>query len=230
MNDMTRPDAVDPPYLYPGYRSTALRAPKQPLVKLPAGALDIPFATVGKAFVKDGDNDLTVHGKAGAPLGERMILAGRLLDDTGRPIRRSLVEIWQANASGRYHHAGDQHDAPLDPNFAGLGRTLTDDEGRYRFMTIKPGSYPWPNHANAWRPQHIHFSLLGNAPVQRLVTQMYFPGDPLLALDPIYQSIPEQARERLICRLDLDVGMENYALGYQFDIVLAGAKSTPLGI
>ena len=230
MNDMTRPDATDPPYLYPGYRSTMLRAPKQPLVQLPAGALDIPFATVGAAFVKQGDNDLTVHGKGGAPLGERMILTGRLLDEDGRPIRRSLVEIWQANASGRYHHVGDQHDAPLDPNFHGLGRTMTDDEGRYRFMTIKPGSYPWPNHANAWRPQHIHFSLLGNAPVQRLVTQMYFPGDPLLALDPIYQSIPEGARERLVCRLDLGVGVENYALGYQFDVVLAGAKSTPLGI
>jgi protocatechuate 3,4-dioxygenase, beta subunit len=230
MNDMTRPDATDPPYLYPGYRSTALRAPKQPLLHLPAGTLDVPFATVGAAFVKEGDNDLTVHGKAGAPLGERMILTGRLLDESGRPIRNSLVEIWQANASGRYHHVGDQHDAPLDPNFGGLGRTMTDDEGRYRFMTVKPGSYPWPNHANAWRPQHIHFSLLGNAPVQRLVTQMYFPGDPLLALDPIYQSIPGGARERLVCRLDLDVGVENYALGYQFDIVLAGAKSTPLGI
>lgn len=230
MNDMTRPDATDPPYAFAGYRSTGLRAPKQPLVQLPAGTLDVPFAAVGAAFVKEGDNDLTVHGKAGAPLGERMIITGRLLDESGRPIRRSLVEIWQANASGRYHHAGDQHDAPLDPSFHGLGRTMTDDEGRYRFMTVKPGSYPWPNHANAWRPQHIHFSLLGNAPVQRLVTQMYFPGDPLLALDPIYQSIPESARERLVCRLDLDVGVENYALGYRFDIVLAGAKSTPLGI
>ena len=230
MNDMTRPDAIDPPYAFEGYRSTALRAPKQPLVQLPAGTLDVPFAAVGAAFVKEGDNDLTVHGRGSAPLGERMILTGRLLDESGRPIRRSLVEIWQANASGRYHHVGDQHDAPLDPNFHGLGRTMTDDEGRYRFMTIKPGSYPWPNHANAWRPQHIHFSLLGNAPVQRLVTQMYFPGDPLLVLDPIYRSIPEAARERLICRLDLDAGVENYALGYQFDIVLAGAKSTPLGI
>jgi len=230
MNDMTRPGEVDPPYLYEGYRSTKLRAPSQPLVQVPAGTLDVPFARVGATFVKEGDNDLTVHGKAGTPLGERMVLTGRLLDESGRAIRNSLVEIWQANASGRYHHVGDQHDAPLDPNFHGLGRTMTDDEGRYRFMTVKPGSYPWPNHANAWRPQHIHFSLLGNAPVQRLVTQMYFPGDPLLALDPIYQSIPERARERLLCRLDLDVGIENYALGYQFDIVLAGAKSTPLGI
>ena len=226
---MTRLDDTDPPYLYPGYRSTALRAPKQPLVPMPAGTLDIPFARVDAAFVKTGDNDLTVHGKS-APLGERMILTGRLLDEDGRPIRRSLVEIWQANASGRYHHAGDTHDAPLDPNFIGNGKAMTDDEGRYRFITIKPGSYPWPNHPNAWRPQHIHFSLLGNAPIQRLVTQMYFPGDPLLALDPIYQSIPEAARNRLLSRLDLDVGIENYALGYQFDIVLAGARSTPVGI
>ena len=229
MNDPTRQDDTDPPLLYPAYRSTGLRAPKQPPVALPAGALDVPYARVDPAFVKDGDNDLTVHGRS-APLGERMILAGRIVDEDGRPVRHSLVEIWQANASGRYHHEGDQHDAPLDPNFHGNGRTFTDGEGRYRFMTIKPGSYPWPNHRNAWRPQHIHFSLLGNAPIQRLVTQMYFPGDPLLALDPIYLSIPEGARDRLLSRLDLDVGVENYALGYQFDIVLRGSKATPLGI
>ena len=229
MNEATTPDDTDPPLLYPGYRSTGLRAPKQRPVALPPGSLDVPYARVDPAFVKDGDNDLTIHGKS-APLGERMILVGRVVDEDGRPVRRSLVEIWQANASGRYHHEGDQHDAPLDPNFVGRGRTFTDDEGRYRFMTIKPGSYPWPNHRNAWRPQHIHFSLLGNAPVQRLVTQMYFPGDPLLPLDPIYLSIPEGARDRLMSRLDLDVGRENYALGYQFDIVLRGSKATPLGI
>ena len=229
MNDMTRPDC-DPPYLYPDYRSTRLRSPKEPLVALP-GAYDVPGALVSPAFVKSGDNDLTIHGaQGGAPIGERMFLSGRLLDESGRPIRNSLVEIWQANAAGRYHHPGDTHDAPLDPNFVGRGRTFTDDEGRYRFVTIKPGSYPWPNHANAWRPQHIHFSLLGNAPLQRLVTQMYFPGDPLLALDPIYNCVPEEARTRMICRLSLDTGRENYALGYEFDIVLAGAKSTPLGI
>ena len=228
MNDMARPDEIDPPYLYPDYKSTRLRSPKEPLVALPDSYRN-PGAVVGAVFVKDGDNDLTIHGKT-PPLGERMILTGRVVDEAGRPVRHSLVEVWQANASGRYHHVGDQHDAPLDPNFAGLGRTLTDGDGRYRFKTVKPGSYPWPNHANAWRPQHIHFSLLGNAPVQRLVTQMYFPGDPLLMLDPIYRSIPEKARERLLCRLDLDVGVENYALGYQFDIVLAGTGATPLGI
>jgi protocatechuate 3,4-dioxygenase, beta subunit len=160
-----------------------------------------------------------------------MVVTGRLLDADGKPIRRSLVEIWQANASGRYAHPGDQHDAPLDPNFTGIGRTFTDDEGRYRFVTIKPGSYPWGNHAFAWRPQHIHFSLLGNAPVQRLITQMYFPGDPLLAIDPVYQSILDAAaRERLVAALALESGIEGIALGYQFDIVLAGARSTPLGI
>ena len=229
MNDMAAPEDADPPYLYPGYRSTALRSPKQPLLAVPRDFLDVPGPVVPRAFVRDGDNDLTAHGKS-APLGEKMILTGRLLDEGGRPIRRALVEVWQANASGRYRHPKDDHDLPLDPNFIGIGRTFTDDEGGYRFVTIKPGSYPWGNHPFAWRPQHIHFSLLGNAPVQRLVTQMYFPGDPMLALDPIYNSIPEGARERLLCRLALETGIENLALGYKFDIVLAGSKSTPLGI
>ena len=239
MNDMTqvespgRPgnaaDGIDPPYAYPDYGSTRLRAPREPLLVLPPGALDVPGPTVPASFVKNGDNDLTRHGTS-APLGEKMLVSGRLLDEGGRPVRRCLVEIWQANASGRYHHPGDTHEAPLDPNFHGLGRTFTDDDGCYRFITIKPGSYPWQNHAFAWRPQHIHFSLLGNAPVQRLVTQMYFPGDPLLALDPIYNCVPEAARARLVSRLDLEAGVEGIALGYRFDIVLAGAKATPLGI
>jgi protocatechuate 3,4-dioxygenase beta subunit len=230
LNDMTPPAALDPPYLYADYRSTRLRSPKEALLELPAEALDIPGPLVPRGFVRNGDNDLTVRGKS-APLGEKMILAGRITDEGGRPVRDSLVEIWQANASGRYHHPGDQHEAPLDPNFMGIGRTFTDAQGNYRFVTIKPGSYPWQNHPNAWRPQHIHFSLLGNAPVQRLVTQMYFPGDPLLAIDPVYQSVPDaKARERLICSLDLETGIEMIALGYRFDIVLAGAKSTPMGL
>jgi protocatechuate 3,4-dioxygenase beta subunit len=229
MNDMTRP-AHDPPYLYPDYRSTELRAPTQALLELPAGAFDVPGPLVPRGFARDTDNDLTVQGK-GAPLGEKMIVAGRLLDESGRPIRDALVEIWQANASGRYAHPGDTHDAPLDPNFAGVGRTFTDGEGRYSFITIKPGSYPWQNHAFAWRPQHIHFSLLGNAPVQRLITQMYFPGDPLLPIDPVFNSVPDvAARARLISTLHLQAGIEGIALGYRFDIVLAGAKSTPLGL
>jgi len=232
MNDMTRPDAddIDPPLDYPPYGSTRLRHPKQPLVAIPAALLDVPGPTVPRGFVKSGDNDLTAQGK-GLPLGERMVLTGRLADAEGRPIRRSLIEIWQTNASGRYMHPGDRHDAPLDPNFPGIGRTLTDDEGRYRFLTIRPGSYPWQNHPYAWRPAHIHFSLLGNAPVQRLITQMYFPGDPMLALDPVYHGVPdESARERMVCKLALETGIEGVATGYTFDIALGGAKSTPLGI
>ena len=230
MNDMTRPDGIDPPYRFDDYGSTHKRYPREPLVALPPGTLDIAGPTVPPAFVRSGENDLTRHGKS-APLGEKMVLTGRLLDEEGRPVRRSLVEIWQANASGRYDHPGDTHDAPLDPNFTGIGRTFTDDEGRYRFITVVPGAYPWRNHAFAWRPRHIHFSLLGNAPVQRLVTQMYFPGDPLLALDPVYNSVPdEKARSRLLSTLDLASGIEGIALGYRFDIVLAGARATPLGI
>jgi protocatechuate 3,4-dioxygenase beta subunit len=227
MNDMAPPGDIDPPYLFPDYGSTRLRAPRERLVALPAGALDRPGPRVPAGLVRDGDDDLTTRGKS-PPLGEKMVLTGRLLDERGRPIRRSLVEIWQANAAGRYSHPGDRHDAPLDPNFAGIGRTFTDVEGRYRFVTIKPGAYPWQNHAFAWRPQHIHFSLLGNAPVQRLVTQMYFPGDPLLAIDPVFNSVPDaEARKRLICALALESGIEGVALGYRFDIVLAGADATP---
>jgi protocatechuate 3,4-dioxygenase beta subunit len=229
MNDMTATKPLDPPYAYEGYGSTHKRSPKEALVALPVGALDVPGPFIPPGFIRNGDNDLTIHGKS-APLGERMFLAGRIVDADGKPVRRSLVEVWQANASGRYHHPGDQHDAPLDPNFHGIGRTMTDDDGNYNFITVKPGSYPWFNHPFAWRPQHIHFSLLGNAPVQRLVTQMYFPGDPLLDIDPIYNSVPDpEAAKRMICRLDLRTGKENYALGYRFDIVLAGAKSTPMG-
>jgi protocatechuate 3,4-dioxygenase beta subunit len=228
MNDMTPPEADDPPYFYPGYHSTRLRSPREPLLRLP-GAYSVPGPTVPAEFVKEGDNDLTTRGRS-APLGEKIILTGRLLDSEGRPIRRSLVEIWQANASGRYHHPGDQHDLPLDPNFIGIGRTFTDDEGRYRFVTIKPGSYPWENHEFAWRPAHIHFSLLGNAPIQRLITQMYFPGDPLLDIDPVYNSVPDAAaRARMISRLVLETGIEMAALGYVFDIVLGGSRATPLG-
>ena len=227
MNDMTPPEADDPPYFYPGYRSTLLRSPREPLLRLP-GAYNVPGPAVPEKFVKEGDNDLTAHGRS-APLGEKIILTGRLLDADGRPIRRSLVEIWQANASGRYRHPGDQHDLPLDPNFIGIGRTFTDDEGRYRFVTIKPGAYPWENSAFAWRPAHIHFSLLGNAPIQRLITQMYFPGDPLLDTDPIYNSVPDAAaRKRMMSRLEVETGIEAVALGYVFDIVLGGSRATPL--
>jgi protocatechuate 3,4-dioxygenase beta subunit len=164
----------------------------------------------------------------GEPLGERIIVTGRVLDEAGRPQRNMLIEIWQANAAGRYVHTVDQHDAPLDPNFFGGGRCVTDGDGRYRFVTIKPGAYPWRNHPNAWRPNHIHLSLFGPSLLTRLVTQMYFPGDPLLAFDPIYRSTPEGARERLISRFSLDETEPEWALGYEFDIVLRGPLETPM--
>ena len=219
---------ADPPYLYPNYRSTVLRAPSRPLVPAPARLADLAAPVFGDETVGPGDHDLTrQHG--GEPLGERILVTGRVLESDGRPVRGALVEIWQANAAGRYVHAIDQHPAPLDPNFTGAGRCLTDDEGRYEFVTVKPGAYPWKNHPNAWRPAHIHFSLFGRAFTDRLVTQMYFPGDPLFDYDPIFQSVRDpQARERLIARLDLDTTQEEWALGYVFDIVLRGPAATPL--
>jgi protocatechuate 3,4-dioxygenase beta subunit len=215
---------VDPPLLYPDYRSTALRAPKRPLVVLPERFRDLESPVFGDADIGELDHDLTrQHG--GEPQGERIVVTGRVLEEDGRPVRNALVEIWQANAAGRYRHEVDNHPAPLDPNFTGAGRTLTDDDGRYEFVTVKPGAYPWKNHPNAWRPAHIHFSLFGRTFSSRLVTQMYFPGDPLFAYDPIFQSVrgPE-ARERLIAQFDLELTQPDWALGYRFDIVL---RSTP---
>jgi protocatechuate 3,4-dioxygenase, beta subunit len=216
-----------PPYLYPEYRSTTTRAPSQPLVPLPLSkaAHELP------AFPRPvpSDSDLTRQ-STGSPLGERIIVSGRVLDEEDKPVRNSLMELWQCNAAGRYAHPKDQHDAPLDPHFLGIGRTLTDDQGWYRFVTIKPGAYPWSNHSNAWRPAHIHFSLFGNTYAQRLITQMYFPGDPLLAIDPIYNSVPSNARERLVSAFDLSLTMEGVALGYRFDIVLSGRRDTPMGL
>jgi protocatechuate 3,4-dioxygenase beta subunit len=215
---------VDPPLDYPDYRSTALRAPKRPLVALPEPEHDLASPVYGDGSIGELDNDLTrQHG--GEPQGERILVSGRVLEEDGRPVRNALIEVWQANAGGRYRHEGDQHAAPLDPNFSGAGRALTDGDGHYRFVTIKPGAYPWKNHPNAWRPAHIHFSLFGRAFSQRLVTQMYFPGDPLFAFDPIFQSVrDEQARERLVARFDSELTQPDWALGYRFDIVL---RSTP---
>jgi protocatechuate 3,4-dioxygenase beta subunit len=219
---------ADPPYLYPDYRSTVLRAPSRPLVPAPAGLADLAAPVFGDETVGPGDHDLTGQ-HDGEPLGERILVTGRVLESDGRPVRGALVEIWQANAAGRYVHAVDQHPAPLDPNFTGAGRCLTDDDGKYEFVTVKPGAYPWKNHPNAWRPAHIHFSLFGRAFTDRLVTQMYFPGDPLFAYDPIFQSVRDpQARERLIARFDLDTTQEEWALGYVFDVVLGGRAATPL--
>ena len=225
----TRAADTHPPYLYPDYKSTRLRAPAQPLVRVPPSPLEAASPSFPRQFVKDSEADLTTWGKS-APLGEKMVLVGRVLDDRGRPVRRSLVELWQANASGKYPHPVDDHDAPHDPNFLGKGQVLTDDEGRYRFVTVKPGAYPWQNHAFAWRPAHIHLSLFGNAYAQRLITQMFFPGDPLCAIDPIFNSVPEAGRALLVAELDLQHGIEGVALGYRFDIVLRGARATPMGV
>jgi protocatechuate 3,4-dioxygenase beta subunit len=220
--------APDPAYYCPAYRSTALRSPKNPLRILPAGLTERRAPVFGPSRVRPEDADLTA-GLAGEPLGERVVVAGEVLDAAGRPVRNQLVEIWQANASGRYNHSMDKHPAPLDPNFAGAGRCLTDDLGRYRFITIKPGPYPWQNHHNAWRPAHIHFSVFGTNFTERLVTQMYFPGDPLLPLDPIYQSIRDKnAALALVSRFDLGTTVEGWALGYRFDIVLGGPTVTPV--
>lgn len=219
---------TQPPYAYGPYASTAKRAPAKPLVPLPHTLSEITGPVFGHDAIGPNDDDLTKQ-HPGEPLGERIIVTGRVLDESGRPLRDTLIEIWQANAAGRYRHRNDQHEAPLDPNFTGCGRMLTDSEGRYRFTTIKPGAYPWRNHPNAWRPAHIHFSLLGPAFVTRLVTQMYFPGDPLLPYDPIFNSTAdEKARNRMISTFDLETTQPEFALGFRYDIVLRGRDATPM--
>jgi protocatechuate 3,4-dioxygenase beta subunit len=219
---------TQPDYWCETYMSTHKRSPKHPLILMPQTLSEVTGPVFGHDDIQSGDSDLTTQHTA-APLGERIVVSGRVIDDRGRPIPHTLIEIWQANAAGRYLHHNDQHDAPLDPNFTGCGRTLTDAHGNYRFVTIKPGAYPWRNHHNAWRPAHIHFSLFGPAFATRLVTQMYFPGDPLLDFDPIYQSIPDlKARQRLISHFDWDNTVPDTALGFRFDIVLRGRDATPM--
>jgi len=221
-------DAGQPPYLWPDYVSTRLRAPLEPLVIVPETLSELTGPAFGDADVDELDHDLTRQ-HDGEPLGERIIVSGRVTERDGRPVRSALIEIWQANAAGRYVHDGDQHPAPLDPNFTGAGRCLTDDDGVYRFVTVKPGAYPWRNHDNAWRPAHIHLSLFGRAFTNRLVTQMYFPGDPLFVQDPIFQSVRDPtARDRLVCAFDLDSTVPEWGLGYRFDVVLGGPAATPL--
>jgi protocatechuate 3,4-dioxygenase, beta subunit len=219
---------TQPDYLYPPYRSTIKRSPTKPLVLLPHTLSEVTGPVFGADDVKPGDSDLT-NQHDGEPLGERIVVSGRLLDENSKPITNALIELWQCNAAGRYRHAVDDHDAPMDPNFTGCGRILTDVQGNYRFRTIKPGAYPWRNHYNAWRPAHLHFSIFGIGLVQRLVTQMYFPGDPLLPYDPMYNSVPDpKARERLISHFDWERTIPDIALAYRFDIVLRGCEDTPM--
>ncbi len=218
---------TQPAFHFPPYVASIARSPREPLVVLPNTLTERTGPVFGHSIIRERDNDLTTQ-HAADPIGERIFVHGRVLDEDGRPVRGALVEVWQANAAGRYFHKVDDHDAPLDPNFTGAGRTLTDENGYYWFKTVKPGPYPWGNHYNAWRPAHIHFSLFGAGILSRLVTQMYFPGDPLQPLDPIFNSIPdESARDRLVSRLDMNRAEPNYALGYAFDIVLRGHNDTP---
>jgi protocatechuate 3,4-dioxygenase, beta subunit len=223
-----RPGAdVHPPLYWPDYKSTMSRAPALPPVPLAHSLTEITGPLLGEGFVHPDDADLTRQ-HSGEPLGERIIVHGRVLDADGRPLPDTLLEVWQANAAGRYHHDADRHPAPLDPNFTGAGRCLTNAQGEYRIVTIKPGAYPWRNHDNAWRAAHIHFSLLGRAFAQRLITQMYFPGDPLFYQDPIYNAVPEAGRARLISSFDLSQTVPEWALAYRFDIVLRGRDATPM--
>jgi protocatechuate 3,4-dioxygenase beta subunit len=226
-----REDAgAQPSNAHAAYASTLKRAPKQAPIRLEQTLSEITGPCFGREHLSAADADLS-RWNGGEALGERIIVTGRVLDEDSRPIGGTLVEIWQANAAGRYAHDVDQHAAPLDPHFYGVGRVMTDAHGEYRFMTVKPGAYPWRNHDNAWRPQHIHFSLFGPSFATRLVTQMYFPGDPLLALDPIFNSVRDaEARQRLVAAFDLDVTMPEYALGYRFDLVLRGRDATPMGV
>jgi protocatechuate 3,4-dioxygenase, beta subunit len=219
--------AAHPPYLYPGYVSTVKRSPSRPLVPLSHTLSELTGPVYGHESVRPEDTDLTRQ-HAGEPLGERIIVTGRVLDEDGRPVPNTLIEIWQANAAGRYVHVNDQHDAPLDPNFSGIGTCVTDASGTYRFVTVRPGAYPWGNHPNAWRPAHVHLSIFGPAFSDRLVTQRYCPGDPLQELDPIFNSVPDPAaRRRLVARYAHEVTEPGTALGFRFDVRLAGVAATP---
>ena len=219
---------TQPEYLYPPYVSSQKRAPTQPPIMLSHTVTETTGPVFLPSDISENDADLTRQHE-GEPQGERIIVTGRVLDEDGHAIPNTLIEVWQANAAGRYRHKRDEHDAPIDPNFTGFGRTSSDGKGHYRFTTIKPGAYPWGNHHNAWRPAHIHFSLFGPAFATRLVTQMYFPGDPLLAFDPIFNSTPdERARNRLVSTFDWETTTPQFALGYRFDIVLRGRDATPM--
>lgn len=214
------------PLDFADYRATGLRHPKQPLCMLPQRLTELTGPVLGNDRVTAADADLTLA-NGGEAAGQRIIVHGQVLDSDRKPVSHSLIEIWQANAAGRYRHQGDQWPASLDPFFNGAGRAMTDARGHYSFTTIKPGAYPWGNHHNAWRPAHIHFSLFGRAFMQRLVTQMYFPGDAMFFQDPIYNAVPDGARQRMVSVFDYEATIENWALGFRFDIVLRGRDATP---
>jgi protocatechuate 3,4-dioxygenase, beta subunit len=222
-----REDAGAPPSLFPDYRSTVLRAPSQAPLHVPQTLTETtgPAGCWDRLMGASMDDLTTQHG--GTPIGQRIIVSGRVLDEAGRPVPNTVMEVWQANAAGRYIHVRDQWDAPLDPNFTGAGRVVTDGEGRYRYVTVRPGAYPWGNHKNAWRPAHIHLSLLGPAFATRLVTQLYFPDDPLIEIDPIANAVPMPYRQRMVARFDIATTEPNWALGYLFDVVLKGRDQTP---
>jgi len=220
-------ESAHAPYLYPPYKSTILRSPTQPLIILKEQLKDLSLPAFGDSIIGKYDHDLTKNARVdNDPIGERIKVTGKVMDEYGRGLPNALVELWQANAAGRYIHKEEIHDAPLDPNFHGAGRVLTDSEGRYTFYTIKPGAYPWGNHHNAWRPNHIHFSVIGHQLSHRLVTQMYFPGDPLFEFDPIFQSTPKYARELMIAKFNMDWTESDFALAYEFNIVLNGKSQT----
>jgi protocatechuate 3,4-dioxygenase beta subunit len=224
----TESNAAHPLRYSPDYRATIKRSPQKPLIIMRHTLSELTGPVYGHETVRENDHDLTVQHK-GEPIGERIIVHGHVLDEDGRGVPNALVEVWQANACGRYVHVVDQHPAPLDPNFTGAGRTQCDAKGYYRFITVKPGAYPWANHYNAWRPAHIHFSVFGHAFISRLVTQMYFPGDPLFEFDPIFNSVPdEKARTRMISNFDLENTKPDWALCYRFNIVLRGSGATPM--
>ncbi|MGO4174687.1 protocatechuate 3,4-dioxygenase subunit beta [Bosea sp. TAF32] len=220
------PDQGQPASLFPDYRSTVARSPRQAPIMVPQTLTEVTGPSDWSRLMGPAMSDLTAQHK-GEPQGQRVVVTGRVLDEDGRPVPNTVVEIWQANAAGRYIHAKDDWPAPLDPNFTGVGRVVTDGEGRYRYVTIRPGAYPWGNHKNAWRPAHIHLSLLGPAFATRLVTQMYFPDDPLIEIDPIANAVPMPYRQRMVSRFDIGTTVPNWALGYVFDIVLKGRDQTP---
>ncbi len=231
---MTEPESYSreskedhPPAFYRDYKSTTFRHPKNRAIKIDHTVTEVTGPLFSSVKLEPGEGDLSIENGKEAQ-GQRIFVSGRVLDEGGRPVPNTLIEIWQCNAAGRYLHPNDQHPAPLDPNFVGRGRMISNEKGEYKFTTIKPGAYPWGNHFNAWRPAHIHFSLFGPAFVTRLVTQMYFPEDPLFAFDPIFNSIPsESARKRMISEFDLDTTEPDFALSFKFDFVLRGRQATP---